>query len=190
MPQNIDLKTKEKIISTVNQILAITKDADYLDNPAKQTQVKEYEEQIDQMVYDLYAWPREIRLVEGKNNEIQSRHPSSQIYSIARIWLFSIRWIFYNHLHPSTAMFVWNVQLDEYVVMPNHIHGIVVINESVVGAIHELSLRNELPPSRERRRNRIIHCSAATLYSRTYNELTACGTTLLYNNLTNLLKTK
>jgi len=55
MPQNIDLKTKEKIISTVNQILAITKDADYLDNPAKQTQVKEYEEQIDQMVYDLYA---------------------------------------------------------------------------------------------------------------------------------------
>ena len=49
-----------------------------------------------------------------------------------------------------------NVQLDEYVIMPNHIHGIVVINEPAVGAIHELPLRNELPHSREQRRKMLL----------------------------------
>ena len=37
-----------------------------------------------------------------------------------------------------------NVQLDEYVVMPNHVHGIIIINEfdiSTVGAIQELPLQ-------------------------------------------------
>ena len=34
-----------------------------------------------------------------------------------------------------------NVQLDEFVVMPNHIHGIIIVNDSNVGAIHELPLR-------------------------------------------------
>jgi len=52
-----------------------------------------------------------------------------------------------------------NVQLDEYVVMPNHVHGIIIINESdisTVGAIHELPLRHELPHSREQRRNMLL----------------------------------
>jgi len=49
-----------------------------------------------------------------------------------------------------------NVQLDEYVVMPNHIHGIVVINEPAVEAIHELPLRNKLPHSREQRRKMLL----------------------------------
>ena len=39
-------------------------------------------------------------------------------------------------------------ELDAFVVMPNHVHGIVVITVAV-GAIHELPLRNELPPRDE-----------------------------------------
>jgi adenine-specific DNA-methyltransferase len=51
----------------VDQILAITKDEDYLSNPSKQTKVKEIERQIDQMVYELYELtPDEIAVVEGK----------------------------------------------------------------------------------------------------------------------------
>jgi adenine-specific DNA-methyltransferase len=51
----------------VDKILAITKDPDYLQNPAKQAQVKEYERQIDQMVYELYGLTEEeIRIVEGE----------------------------------------------------------------------------------------------------------------------------
>ena len=38
-----------------DHILAITKDNDYLQNPGKQAKVKEYERQIDQMVYKLYG---------------------------------------------------------------------------------------------------------------------------------------
>jgi len=56
-------------IDIVDQILAITKDADYLDNPAKQAQVREYEKQIDRMVYALYGLTEEeIKIVEGETN--------------------------------------------------------------------------------------------------------------------------
>jgi hypothetical protein len=49
-------------------ILAITKDEDYLSNPAKQGKVKELERQIDQMVYELYELtPDEIAVVEGRS---------------------------------------------------------------------------------------------------------------------------
>ena len=36
------------------------------------------------------------------------------------------------------------VELDEFIIMPNHIHGIIVINPNLcfVGAIHELPLQN------------------------------------------------
>jgi len=45
--------------------LAITGSDDYLENPAKQAKVKEYEKQIDQMVYQLYGLtPGEIEIVE------------------------------------------------------------------------------------------------------------------------------
>ncbi len=37
----------------VDLILAITKDEDYLQNPAKQAKVKEYEREIDRKVYEL-----------------------------------------------------------------------------------------------------------------------------------------
>jgi REP element-mobilizing transposase RayT len=33
-----------------------------------------------------------------------------------------------------------NVQLDEYIIMPNHIHGIIILTESTVGTRHAVSL--------------------------------------------------
>jgi type I restriction-modification system DNA methylase subunit len=57
---------QKPIIQLVDQILAITKDEDYLSNPGKQTKVSELERQIDQMVYKLYGLtPAEIGVVEG-----------------------------------------------------------------------------------------------------------------------------
>jgi hypothetical protein len=55
----------------VDQILAITKkDEDYISNPAKQAKVKELENQIDKMVYELYGLTEEeIAVVEGKTKE-------------------------------------------------------------------------------------------------------------------------
>jgi putative transposase len=34
------------------------------------------------------------------------------------------------------------VELDEFVVMPNHVHGIIVIADNAVGAIHESPLQS------------------------------------------------
>jgi hypothetical protein len=43
-----------------------SKEANYLDNSTKQGTVKEYERQIDQMVYKLYGLtPKEIEIIEG-----------------------------------------------------------------------------------------------------------------------------
>jgi len=54
----------------VTQILVITKTEDYLSNPTKQAKVKEYERQIDQMVYQLYdLTPEDIAVVERINTE-------------------------------------------------------------------------------------------------------------------------
>ena len=54
-------------IEIVDKILTITKSSDYFENPAKKEEVKEYEKQIDQMVYKLYdLTPEEIAIVEGK----------------------------------------------------------------------------------------------------------------------------
>ncbi|MEW6619510.1 MAG: hypothetical protein AB1422_09310 [bacterium] len=50
----------------VDKIFAITGDDDHLQNSEKQAQVKEYENQIDQMVYQLYGLTEdEIKIVEG-----------------------------------------------------------------------------------------------------------------------------
>ena len=59
--------TEQKpFIELVDHILAITKDKDYLENPERQAQVKEYEKQIDQMVYKLYSLTDdEIETVEN-----------------------------------------------------------------------------------------------------------------------------
>lgn len=65
-----DVPGKQKLIleEFVNRILAITKDEDYLQNSAKQAQVKTLEQEIDQLVYKLYGLTdEEIRIVEGKS---------------------------------------------------------------------------------------------------------------------------
>jgi adenine-specific DNA-methyltransferase len=54
------------LIDLVDKILAITKDNDYLENPSKQAKVRDYEKQIDQMVYKLYGLTKEeIKIVEN-----------------------------------------------------------------------------------------------------------------------------
>ncbi len=64
---DITPKEQKPFIIIANKILAITKAPDYLQNPTKQAQVKEYERQIDRMIYDLYGLTgEEIRIVEGK----------------------------------------------------------------------------------------------------------------------------
>ncbi|MBT9146151.1 MAG: Modification methylase PaeR7I [candidate division WS2 bacterium] len=62
----ISMVNQKPFIEFVDQILAITKTEDYLENPTKQAKVKEYERQIDQMVYELYGLTEEeIKIVEG-----------------------------------------------------------------------------------------------------------------------------
>ena len=58
---------QQPFISLVDKILSITKDDDYLENSTKQIKVKEYERQVDQMVYKLYGLTDdEIKIVEGE----------------------------------------------------------------------------------------------------------------------------
>lgn len=58
-------KDQKPFIEIVDKILAITKIGDYLENPTKKQEVKEYENQINQMVYQLYGLtPEEIKIVE------------------------------------------------------------------------------------------------------------------------------
>jgi hypothetical protein len=53
------------LVKIVDKILAITKDNDYLENPTKQAKVRDYEKQIDQLVYKLYGLTEEeIKIVE------------------------------------------------------------------------------------------------------------------------------
>ena len=60
---------QKPVIEIVDKILAITGTDDYLQNPTKQAQVREYEKQIDQLVYDLYdLTPGEIKIIEEGNN--------------------------------------------------------------------------------------------------------------------------
>jgi len=52
--------------TTVNKILSLTQSKDYLESSQKQARVKEYERQIDQLVYKLYdLTDEEIKIVEG-----------------------------------------------------------------------------------------------------------------------------
>ena len=59
-------KQKEAFVNLIDKILAITNNDDYLVNPTKQAKVREYENQIDQLVYQLYGLtPEEIEIIEG-----------------------------------------------------------------------------------------------------------------------------
>ena len=57
----------KRIIVTIDCILSLTQSDDYIQTKVKQAQVKEYEKQIDQMVYQLYGLTEdEIKIVEGE----------------------------------------------------------------------------------------------------------------------------
>ena len=66
LPIKICSVAKQKlIIDLVNQILSLTQSDDYLENPQKQAKVKEYQRQIDQLVYKLYdLTDEEIKIIE------------------------------------------------------------------------------------------------------------------------------
>jgi len=63
--KEISIDNQKPFISLVDKILAITKDDDYLTNSLKQAKVKEYEHQINEMVYKLYGLTEEeIKVIE------------------------------------------------------------------------------------------------------------------------------
>jgi hypothetical protein len=60
------VQEQKLFMDLVNEIFAIIKSEDYLTNPEKKNKVKEYEKQIDQMVYKLYGLTDdEIKIVEN-----------------------------------------------------------------------------------------------------------------------------
>ncbi len=62
---------QQPFVEIVDKILKITKSDDYLQNLAKEAKVKEYEKQIDQMVYKLYGLTDdEIKIVENFDKKI------------------------------------------------------------------------------------------------------------------------
>lgn len=66
----LDSNGQQPFINIADQILSITKDDDYPDNPEKQARVKELEKEIDKLVYKLYdLTPEEIAIVENFNKE-------------------------------------------------------------------------------------------------------------------------
>ena len=78
LPQKLNFTIVNKIDKAVNKILSLTQTEDYLpaatstaqaglENPQKQAKVKEYEKQIDEMVYKLYGLTKEeIKIVEER----------------------------------------------------------------------------------------------------------------------------
>lgn len=61
------LQEQKPLIEIVDKILSVTNSSDYFTSSEKQAKVKEYEKQIDQLVYQLYGLtPEEIAIVEGK----------------------------------------------------------------------------------------------------------------------------
>jgi len=58
---------QQPLVELVDRIMALTQSDDHIQNPTKKAKVKEYERQIDQMVYELYGLtPEEIAVVEGR----------------------------------------------------------------------------------------------------------------------------
>jgi adenine-specific DNA-methyltransferase len=68
--KNITPGEQEPFIQIVNKILTLTRSNDYLDSSNKQAQVKDYEKEINQMVYELYdIKPDEVNIIEGITND-------------------------------------------------------------------------------------------------------------------------
>ncbi len=67
-----DISENERkiIINLVNKILSSTEEDDYLGNTAQQAEVREYEKEIDQLVYNLYGLTaEEIKTVEEASSK-------------------------------------------------------------------------------------------------------------------------
>ena len=64
--KSIPLQLQSPFVTLVDKIFSITKSDGYVNNQAKQAKVKEYEREIDQLVYKLYGLTsEEIEIVEG-----------------------------------------------------------------------------------------------------------------------------
>jgi len=63
--KNISLLQQKPFVELVEKILNVTKADGYLADSTKQAKVREYEKQIDQLVYELYGLtPKEIEIIE------------------------------------------------------------------------------------------------------------------------------
>lgn len=71
--KKVDEQIQNKFISIVDKILVITQTDDYLQNQEKQEAVKEYEKQIDFMVYKLYDLKYQEVLTIDKNFELSEQ---------------------------------------------------------------------------------------------------------------------
>jgi len=61
-----DEKQQKPIISLVDKIMALTKAEDYLQDQPKQKKVQEYQEQIDEMVFELYNLNKdEVKIIQN-----------------------------------------------------------------------------------------------------------------------------
>jgi len=61
-----DEKQQKPIISLVDKIMALTKADDYLQDQPKQKKVQEYQEQIDEMVFELYNLNKdEVKIIQN-----------------------------------------------------------------------------------------------------------------------------
>ena len=70
LPVKITTESKRKLfIDLIDKILAITRDEDYLQNQQKQTKVKTLEQEIDQMVYQLYGLTEEEIAIITRNEK-------------------------------------------------------------------------------------------------------------------------
>ncbi len=66
--KNVVHTLQKPFITLVDKILVLTQSDDYLQNLAKQVEVKAYKKGIDHLVYKLYdLTPEEIKIVEGEN---------------------------------------------------------------------------------------------------------------------------
>ena len=87
----------------------------------------------------MVTWRREHLLGEIVNGEMRQNEAGKILWEI---------WQSLPARYP-------NISLDEAVVMPNHFHGIIVIEKSRVAAIHELPQRDNILSRREEESKRI-----------------------------------
>ena len=72
--KRINNKAQKSFTFIVRKILSITKFFNYLENSEMRSKVKEYESQIDQMVYKLYDLTEdEIEIVENFNSKVNKK---------------------------------------------------------------------------------------------------------------------